>query len=80
MMGDISQYDIKKKDSKFLDFISLVTGEYEFREDDTKSQQNYKSILKDVYNHKFGVEDIVRNKFLIDLVDRYEKYKYQNGL
>jgi phosphate starvation-inducible protein PhoH len=80
MMGDISQYDIKKKDSRFLDFISLVIGEYEFREDDTKSQQNYKSLLKDVYNHKFGVEDIVRNKFLIDLVDRYEKYKYQNGL
>ncbi len=80
MMGDISQYDIKKRDSRFLDFISLVTGEYEFRADDTKVQQNYKTLLKDVYNHKFGVEDIVRNKFLIDLVDRYEKYKYQNGL
>lgn len=79
-MGDISQYDIKKKDSKFLDFISLVTGDYEFREDDTKSQQNYKSQLNDVFSHKFSVEDIVRNKFLIDLVDRYEKYKYQNGI
>lgn len=80
MMGDISQYDIKKKDSKFLDFISLVTGEYEFKEDGMESQQNYKKILSDVYSHKFGVEDIVRNKFLIDLVDRYEKYKFQNGL
>lgn len=80
MMGDISQYDIKKKDSKFLDFISLVSGEYDFREDDTQSQQNYKAQLNNVYNHKFSVEDIVRNKFLIDLVDRYEKYKYQNGL
>lgn len=79
-MGDISQYDIKKKDSKFLDFISLVTGDYEFREDDTKSQQNYKSQLSDVFSHRFSVEDIVRNKFLIDLVDRYEKYKYQNGI
>jgi phosphate starvation-inducible protein PhoH len=80
MMGDISQYDIKKKDSKFLDFISLVTGEYEFKDDGTESQQNYKNKLSDVYSHKFGVEDIVRNKFLIDLVDRYEKYKFQNGL
>jgi phosphate starvation-inducible protein PhoH len=80
MMGDISQYDIKKKDSKFLDFISLVTGEYEFKEDGTESLQNYKTKLNDVYSHKFEVEDIVRNKFLIDLVDRYEKYKFQNGL
>jgi len=80
MMGDISQYDIKKRDSKFLDFISIVTGEYNYKADDTKSQQNYKSQLNDVYNHRFEVEDIVRNKFLIDLVDRYEKYKYQNNL
>jgi phosphate starvation-inducible protein PhoH len=80
MMGDISQYDIKKKDSKFLDFISLTTGEYEFKKDDTESKQDYKKQLNEVYSHKFGVEDIVRNKFLIDLVDRYEKYKYQNGL
>jgi phosphate starvation-inducible protein PhoH len=80
MMGDISQYDIKKRDSKFLDFISIVTGEYNYKADDTKSQQNYKSQLKEVYSHRFEVEDIVRNKFLIDLVDRYEKYKYQNNL
>ena len=80
MMCDIYQYDIKKRDSKFLDFISIVTGEYNYKADDTKSQQNYKSQLNDVYNHRFEVEDIVRNKFLIDLVDRYEKYKYQNNL
>lgn len=81
MMGDVSQYDIKKRDSKFLDFISITTGEYEYKEDDgTKSQQNYKKPLNDVYSHRFGVEDIVRNKFLIDLVDRYEKYKFQNNL
>jgi len=81
MMGDISQYDIKKKDSKFLDFISLVTGDYEFKEDGVKSSnQNYKKQLNDVYSHSFGVEDIVRNKFLIDLVDRYEKYKFQNNI
>lgn len=80
MMGDVSQYDIKKKDSKFLDFISITTGEYNFKKDDTDSQQDYKSPLNEVYSHKFGVDDIVRNKFLINLVDRYEKYKYQNGL
>lgn len=77
MMGDVSQYDIKKRDSKFLDFISITVGEYDFKEDGTKSQQNYKSKLKDVFSHRFEVEDIVRNKFLIDLVDRYEKYKFQ---
>ena len=63
-----------------MDFISLVTGEYEFKKDDIESKQDYKKQLNEVYSHKFGVEDIVRNKFLIDLVDRYEKYKYQNGL
>lgn len=80
MMGDISQYDIKKKDSKFLDFISLVTGEYDFKDDGMEIKQDYKKQLNEVYSHKFGVEDIVRNKFLIDLVDRYEKYKYQNNI
>ena len=80
MMGDISQYDIKKRDSKFIDFISMITGEYKFREDDLDSKQDFKKPLDQVYSHKFGVEDIVRNKFLIDLVDRYEKYKFQNNL
>jgi phosphate starvation-inducible PhoH-like protein len=80
MMGDVSQYDIKKKDSKFLDFISIITGEYNFKEDDVADITNYKTMLGDVYYHKFGTEDIVRNKFLIDLVNRYEKYKFQNGI
>jgi phosphate starvation-inducible PhoH-like protein len=80
MMGDVSQYDIKKKDSKFLDFISMITGEYNFKEDDISDINTFKTQLGDVYSHKFETEDIVRNKFLIDLVNRYEKYKYQNGI
>lgn len=80
MMGDVSQYDIKKKDSKFLDFITIITGEYNFKEDDVADVKTYKTQLGDVCSHKFETEDIVRNKFLIDLVNRYEKYKYQNGL
>jgi phosphate starvation-inducible PhoH-like protein len=60
MMGDVSQYDIKKRDSKFLDFIDLHTG---------GSQ---------VFNFKFQAEDIVRNKFLIEMVNRYEKWKSEN--
>ena len=80
MMGDVSQYDIKKKDSKFLDFISIITGEYNFKEDDVADITEYKTMLGDVYYHKFLTEDIVRNKFLIDLVNRYEKYKFQNGI
>lgn len=61
LMGDVSQYDIKKRDSKFLEFIQLIDG------------------VQQVNNFRFGVEDIVRNKFLIDIVDRYEKWKYENG-
>lgn len=80
MMGDVSQYDIKKKDSKFLDFISIITGEYNFKEDDVADVTEYKTMLGDVYYHKFTSDDIVRNKFLIDLVNRYEKYKFQNGI
>ena len=61
LMGDVSQYDIKKRDSKFLEFIQLIDG------------------VQQVNNFRFGVEDIVRNKFLIDIVDRYEKWKYDTG-
>jgi len=61
LMGDVSQYDIKKRDSKFLEFIRLIDG------------------VQQVNNFRFGVEDIVRNKFLIDIVDRYEKWKYESG-
>jgi phosphate starvation-inducible PhoH-like protein len=61
LMGDVSQYDIKKRDSKFLEFIQLIDG------------------VQQVNNFRFGVEDIVRNKFLIDIVDRYEKWKHESG-
>jgi phosphate starvation-inducible PhoH-like protein len=57
LMGDISQYDIRKQDSKFLDFIEMVKG------------------VDDVNTFEFTSEDIVRNKFLIEIVNRYEQYK-----
>lgn len=60
MMGDVSQYDIKKRDSRFLDFIDLISD------------------LPNVNNFKFTSADIVRNKFLIDVVDKYEKWKFDN--
>ena len=39
LMGDISQYDIKKKDSKFLEFIEMIKGvegvcEFRFEKED----------------------------------------------
>jgi len=80
MMGDISQYDIKKKDSKFLDFINLVIGKYDFKIDGFENTQDYKKMLDGVYYQEFDKNDIVRNKFLIDLVDRYERYKFQNNI
>lgn len=60
MMGDVSQYDIKKKDSKFLEFIDLISD------------------VEQVHNFRFNTEDIVRNKFLIDIVNKYEKWKSEN--
>ena len=60
MMGDVSQYDIKKRDSKFLEFIDLISD------------------VEQVHNFKFTPEDIVRNKFLIDIVNKYEKWKSDN--
>jgi len=60
MMGDVSQYDIKKRDSRFLEFIEMIQG----------SNQ--------IYNHNFTSEDIVRNKFLIEIVNKYEKWKSEN--
>ncbi len=60
MMGDISQYDIRKSDSRFLDFINLYNKD------------------EDIFNFAFAAEDIVRNKFLINIVNKYEKWKTEN--
>ncbi len=57
MMGDTSQYDVKKKDSGFVDFIKMVDG------------------MNDLYTHEFTNEDIVRNKFLVEIANRYDKYR-----
>ncbi len=61
MLGDVSQYDIKKKDAKFLKFIEICEG------------------MEGVSNFAFTKDDIVRNKFLIELTDRYERWKYNDG-
>ena len=60
MMGDISQYDIRKNDSKFLEFINI------YKDDEG------------IFNFQFTAEDIVRNKFLINIVEKYEKWKMEN--
>jgi phosphate starvation-inducible protein PhoH len=60
MMGDISQYDIRRSDSRFLDFINL------YKEDEG------------IFNFAFAADDIVRNKFLINIVNKYEKWKTEN--
>jgi phosphate starvation-inducible PhoH-like protein len=61
MMGDVSQYDIKKKDAKFLTFIDMCKD------------------MSGVSSFKFERSDIVRNPFLIELTDRYEKWKYSES-
>lgn len=60
MMGDVSQYDINKKDSRFLDFINLYQND------------------ENICNFSFLAEDIVRNKFLINIVNKYEAWKTEN--
>lgn len=58
MMGDTSQYDVRKRDSGYVDFIEMVRG------------------MNNLYLHEFTNEDIVRNPFLIELTNRYDKYRY----
>jgi phosphate starvation-inducible protein PhoH len=57
MMGDTSQYDVRKKDSGYNDFIKMVDS------------------MKDLNLFEFTNEDIVRNKFLIEIANRYDKYR-----
>lgn len=57
MMGDTSQYDVRRRDSGFNDFISMVDK------------------MNDLLSFKFENCDIVRNKFLIELTNRYDKYR-----
>ena len=60
MMGDTSQYDVRKKDSGYLDFIGMVTG------------------MDKLNLFEFNNNDIVRNKFLVEIANRYDKYRADN--
>ena len=62
MMGDTSQYDVKKRDSGYIDFINMTKD------------------MKDLYIFEFKNEDIVRNKFLIELANRYDKYRSEHDI
>ncbi|CAG7579732.1 MAG: phosphate starvation-inducible protein [uncultured marine phage] len=57
MMGDTSQFDVRKRDSGFTDFINMVDG------------------MNELLSFQFKNEDIVRNKFLIELTNRYDIYR-----
>lgn len=60
MMGDTSQYDVRKRDSGYNDFIKMVEG------------------MGDLNLFEFKNEDIVRNKFLIEIANRYDKYRSEH--
>ena len=62
MMGDTSQYDVKKKESGYTDFIEMIKN------------------MKDLNLFKFENSDIVRNKFLIEITDLYDKYRSENNI
>jgi phosphate starvation-inducible PhoH-like protein len=57
MMGDTSQYDVRKRDSGYNDFIKMVDG------------------MTDLCMFEFNNSDIVRNKFLVEIANRYDKYR-----
>jgi phosphate starvation-inducible protein PhoH len=57
MMGDTSQYDVRKKDSGYNDFIKMVDK------------------MQDLNLFEFTNVDIVRNKFLIEIANRYDKWR-----
>ena len=62
MMGDTSQYDVRKRDSGYNDFIKMVEG------------------MNELYMHEFTNEDIVRNKFLVEIANRYDKYRSEQEI
>ncbi len=57
MMGDTSQYDVRKRDSGYNDFIKMVNG------------------MNELCLFEFNNSDIVRNKFLVEIANRYDKYR-----
>ena len=64
MMGDVSQYDLKKRDSGYQTFIRMVGGE---------------NPMESLCLFEFKNEDIVRNKFLIELTRRYDKWRSETN-
>jgi phosphate starvation-inducible protein PhoH len=59
MMGDTSQYDVRRRDSGYNDFIKMVGG------------------MNDLFLFEFENKDIVRNKFLVEIANRYDKYRFE---
>jgi len=62
LMGDVSQSDIRDRDSKFTNFINMIEG------------------VEGAANFAFASDDIVRNKILIEIVNRYESLKKENKI
>ena len=62
MMGDTSQYDVRKRDSGYIDFMNMISD------------------LDNMFEFQFSNEDIVRNKFLIELTNRYDKYRNDKNI
>ena len=52
LMGDLSQFDIKKKDLRFLDFIKMVSG--------VKGQNTFEFNANDIVRHEMLIEIVNR--------------------
>ena len=58
------------------------TSQYDVRKRDSGFSTFIKMVedMDNLLNFGFSNEDIVRNKFLIALTDRYDKYRSENGI
>jgi len=68
------------KDSKMI--IAGDISQYDIKKNDV-ALPNFIKLIEDVdgvANFEFTRDDIMRNKMLIEITDRYEKWKYDNNL
>ena len=69
MAGDISQYDIKENQLAFLKFIEMLIG-----------VEGGQKGIEGIEHFEFDRSDIMRAKILIEITDRYEKFKAEGKM
>lgn len=62
MLGDVSQYDIDRRDAKFMDFVDILDGihdiaKFSFGQDDIVRNELLKAIIDRYEKHKYKKKD-----------------------